>query len=220
MSEMLVGGSPEPLSVLCFGAGNTWGCVPGVEGRRYGFGERWTGILRSELGEDFYVVEEGLNGRTTVWDDPLVRGRNGRHHLEMCLETHRPLDLVILMLGTDDLRACFNASAATIAESIAAHGRCVLSSEAWPDGGSPQLLLVAPPLVSQERSEADDYRGAHRTSVELASRLRATALDLRCGFLDATNVVEPSEVDGLHLDRESHQLLGCEAARQVRSLLL
>lgn len=89
--------------ILCYGDSNTWGYTPGT-GERHAPDVRWTGVLRRLLGEGWEVLEEGMNGRTTVFDNPMSQGRNGSAYLLTCLETHKPLDLVILMLGTNDLR--------------------------------------------------------------------------------------------------------------------
>jgi lysophospholipase L1-like esterase len=95
-------------TILCYGDSNTWGCIP-LTGpqppRRYGPARRWPGVLRRELGDGYWIVEEGLNGRTTVWDDPLEPFRSGKELLVPCLMTHEPIDLVIVMLGTNDLRS-------------------------------------------------------------------------------------------------------------------
>ena len=89
-------------TILCFGDSNTWGYNP-ENGQRFGPEERWTGILRNSLGEDYRVIEEGLNGRTTLWDDPIAGFKNGLDYLMPCLESHMPFDLITIMLGTNDL---------------------------------------------------------------------------------------------------------------------
>ena len=97
-------------TILCYGDSNTWGYNPSMGGR-YARDERWPGVLRKELGEGYLVIEEGLNGRTTVWDDPIEGYKNGKTYLVPCLETHKPLDLVIILLGTNDLKMRFSVSA-------------------------------------------------------------------------------------------------------------
>ena len=101
--------------VLCYGDSNTWGYNP-ITKERYEKDERWTGVLQNALGNDYHVIEEGLNGRTTVWDDPIEGFKNGKTYLIPCLETHKPLDLVIIMLGTNDLKKRFSLSAYDIAQ--------------------------------------------------------------------------------------------------------
>ena len=104
-------------TILCFGDSNTWGYNP-ENRQRFGPEERWTGILRNSLGEDYRVIEEGLNGRTTLWDDPIEGFKNGLDYLMPCLESHRPFDLITIMLGTNDLKCRFSVSAFDIAESV------------------------------------------------------------------------------------------------------
>ena len=96
--------------VLCYGDSNTWGYIP-VTGGRYAPTVRWTGVMAEQLGPQFSAIEEGQSGRTTVWDDPLEGDKNGLRYLPACLESHMPLDLVILMLGTNDLKARFSLTA-------------------------------------------------------------------------------------------------------------
>ena len=108
-------------TILCYGASNTWGYKPdpsAVLPIRYSYKQRWTGILQSKLGDEFLVIEEGLNSRTTVIDDPLNDDRNGKAYLKPCLESHAPLDFVALMLGTNDLKVRFGLSASEIVYAI------------------------------------------------------------------------------------------------------
>ena len=104
-------------TILCYGDSNTWGYNPRTQDR-FPIAERWTGVLAHKLGAEFRVVEEGLNGRTTVWDDPIEGYKNGKEYLIPCLESHRPIDLVVIMLGTNDLKKRFSVSAYDIAQSV------------------------------------------------------------------------------------------------------
>jgi len=106
------------MTILCFEDSNTWGYDP-IAQDRFPRDVRWTGVMRKALGSDFLVLEEGLNGRSTVWEDPIEGYKNGHDDLVPCLETHRPLDLVILMLGTNDLKVRFHVSSFDIAQSVA-----------------------------------------------------------------------------------------------------
>ena len=105
-------------TVLCYGDSNTWGYDPWTR-LRYPPSVRWTGVLAERLGPVYRVVEEGLNGRTTRWDDPMEPGRNGQMYLGPCIESHAPLDLIVVMLGTNDLKRRFNLTSSDIAESAA-----------------------------------------------------------------------------------------------------
>ena len=120
-------------TVLCYGDSNTWGYDPATR-TRYPPHVRWTGVLATRLGAEYRVVEEGLNGRTTRWDDPIEPGRNGLTYLRPCIESHQPLDVIIIMLGTNDLKRRFDLSASDIAQSAAAlaeHGVAVRARARW-----------------------------------------------------------------------------------------
>ena len=135
-------------TILCFGDSNTWGCIPLTGAhppRRYGPAQRWPGVLHRELGDGFWIVEEGLNGRTTVWDDPLEPFRSGKELLVPCLLTHQPIDLVIVMLGTNDLKGRFRVGARDIAAGAGLLLDIVHASACGPGESPPQALLVCPP---------------------------------------------------------------------------
>ena len=142
--------------ILCYGDSNTWGYTPGT-GERHAPDVRWTGVLRRLLGEGWEVLEEGMNGRTTVFDNPMSPGRNGSAYLLTCLETHKPLDLVILMLGTNDLRFtdAWGAAegAAALVKSIRLYNHMEESTHIFP--GKPRILLIAPILAHADLDNRD-----------------------------------------------------------------
>jgi len=206
-------------TVLCFGDSNTWGCVP-LEGAgaasRFGPDERWPGVLRRELGPGFAVVEEGLNGRTTVRDDPEEGpGRSGADLLVPLLQTHHPVDLVVLMLGTNDLKATFDASAQDIAEGAGVLVDLVRVSEYGPGGAAPDVLLVCPPPIGRLSQFADKFAGAEAKSRVLAASFAGVARVRGCAFLDAGAHITSSDVDGIHLDRAAHDALGKAVASLI-----
>jgi len=138
-------------TIMCYGDSNTWGCIP-LTGqqppRRYGPAQRWPGVLRRELGDGHWIVEEGLNGRTTVWDDPLEPFRSGKELLAPCLMTHEPIDLVIVMLGTNDLKRRFGVGARHRGgrRTTARHcSRQHLRSRGIASAGTPRLSTPARP---------------------------------------------------------------------------
>jgi lysophospholipase L1-like esterase len=209
-------------SILCYGDSNTWGCIPlqGPEpARRFPPERRWPGVLRRELGDGFWVVEAGLNGRTTVWDDPLEPHRNGRELLLPTLLTHQPLDLVVVMLGTNDLKRRLGGSAAEIAAGAGMLVDIVGASGCGPEGDSPQTLLVCPPPVLEVDPFDDEFQGASEKSRRLSGHYAEAAAARSCAFLDAGSVIASSEVDGIHLDEPEHERLGIAVAAQVRPLL-
>lgn len=215
-------------NILCYGDSNTWGYRPGNAWTfalsapgRYAPHERWPGVLRAELGEDYTVIEEGLPGRTTVFDDPLEQHRNGKTYLIPCLDTHSPLDLVVIMLGTNDLKQHFSLSAYEIATGAAILVGVVQSSGTGPDGSPPEVLLMSPPEVrdtgGDEASQLFD--GAVRKSRQLAEYYRQVAAEYACGFLDTSQIITTSDEDGIHLGVHEHTELGIAVAGFVRAIL-
>ncbi len=208
-------------TILCYGDSNTWGSKPLVrpgENRRYGLRERWPGVLRDQLGADYWVIEEGLGGRTTIHDDPYEPHRNGKTYLMPCLLTHEPIDLVILKLGTNDLKHRFGLSAYDIATGAGVLVEMILNSGTGPDQGAPRVLLICPPPVSEIGPLQDMFEGAAAKSALLADYYRQTARIYGCEFLNAGAVIEVSEVDGIHYDAEMHPKLGQAVAERVRTI--
>ncbi len=146
-------------TVLCYGDSNTWGYDPATQ-TRYPRDVRWPGVLRKELGDDYLVIEEGLNGRTTVWDDPIELDKNGATYLRPCIQTHKPLDLVIIMLGTNDLKTRFSLPAYDIASGAGVLVDIVMKSDAGIDSSAPDVLLIAPPQAVELTSFAEMFENA------------------------------------------------------------
>jgi len=207
-------------TILCYGDSNTHGADP-VTGGRHPRDIRWPGVLALELAGLADVIEEGLNGRTTIWDDPFTDGRNGRTHLFPCLRSHRPLDVVVIMLGTNDLKPLFRLAAHEIAGGAQALVDVVLASGTGPGGGRPQILLIAPPALSEatDRSELWGFRGRDVIARELPRLYRTAAEERGVAFLDASALVAGDPADGVHLNAEAHGILGRAVARAVRGML-
>ncbi len=210
-------------TILCYGDSNTYGAVPTLArvGRhRFTPDRRWPGVVRKLLGPDWQVVEEGQPSRTTLRDDPVEgRHKNGLRGLPIALESHMPIDLVLLMLGTNDLKQRFAASPSDIADSVEVLAKAILASDAGPGGAAPALLIIAPPPILEVDWLAEMFLGGAAKSLQLGTRLAAVATRCRAAFLDAGAVVEASAVDGIHLDAEAHRLLGAAVARVVGSLV-
>ena len=206
-------------TVLCYGDSNTWGSDPET-GDRFAPEVRWPGVLARELGEGFRVIEEGLPGRTTVRDDPIEGvHKNGRTYLRACLESHKPIDLVALMLGTNDLKERFGASASDIAQGAASLAEEILRSGCGPGGGAPAVLLVAPPPLGTLTELAEMFEGAAEKSARFAGHYRRFAEQYGCWFLDAGAVVASSDLDGIHLEAGEHRKLGEAVAARVEKAL-
>jgi lysophospholipase L1-like esterase len=204
--------------VLCFGDSNTWGYDPAIKSR-FAPDVRWTGVLAAALGRGYIVIEEGLNGRTTVWDDPIEGYKNGRTYLIPCLETHRPLDLVVLMLGTNDLKKRFSLSAYDIAQGAAVLVREILNSASGYNLEAPQVLLMAPPPVTTLTDFGEMFEGSEVKSKGFARHYAAVAELMGCAFLDTSAVIVSSPIDGIHFEAPEHAKLGKAVAHEVKRLL-
>lgn len=205
-------------TILCYGDSNTWGYRPDTQ-TRYSRDERWPGVLRNTLGEGYLVIEEGLCGRTTVWDDPIEGYKNGKEYLIPCLETHKPLDLVIIMLGTNDLKKRFSLSAFDIANGASVLVKIVQKSEVGIDGDPPKVLLMAPPPIAKLTGFAAMFEGAKPKSDLFPQEYTRVAQETGCAFLDAADVIVSSDVDGIHFDVAEHQELGLAVAARVCELV-
>lgn len=205
-------------TVLCYGDSNTWGWNP-VTKARYGRDERWPGVLRHDLGQDYFIIEEGLNGRTTVWNDPIEGYKNGKEYLIPCLATHAPLDLVVIMLGTNDLKKRFSLSAFDVAAGAGVLVDVARMSQAGPGDGPPEVLLICPPPLARLSDFADMFEGGLETSKKLAGEYRRVAEERGCHFLNAGDVIVSSDLDGIHLDPSEQRKLGQAVATRVREIL-
>jgi lysophospholipase L1-like esterase len=204
--------------IMCFGDSNTWGYDPATGGR-FGNDVRWTGVLQAALGPGYRVIEEGLNGRTTVWEDPVEGDKMGRRHLVPCLESQAPLDLVVLMLGTNDLKARYSAPASDIAAGVGLLVDIIARSTAGRDGKAPRVLLVAPVPLAKLTDFADMLAGGTEKSRALAALYAAVAKQRGCAFFDAGTVVTCSDIDGVHFEAAGHRALGEAVAREARKVL-
>lgn len=205
-------------TILCYGDSNTWGYDPVTQGR-FPRDVRWPGVLRQTLGPDYLVIEEGLNGRTTVWDDPIEGHKNGKTYLVPCLETHKPLDLVIIMLGTNDLKMRFSVPAYDIAKGAGVLVEIVQKSETGPDGRAPQVLLMAPPPLAKLTGFAEMFAGAPPKARQFAAQYRRVAEARGCHFFDTGTVITSSDLDGIHFEAEEHGKLGRAVAAVVQQHL-
>lgn len=209
-------------TILCFGDSNTWGFNPESIAeafpRRHAPGVRWTGVLAQELGADWRIIEEGQNGRTTVHDDPFYEGRNGKAYLPACLESHKPLDLVILMLGTNDLKSTHNVPPGEIAKGVSVLAKIILTSDAGPGNKPPRLLLLSPPKVgnlSHLPDLEDKIPDGISRSEKFPKYYEALARVLECDYLNTQAIVETSAIDGVHLEADEHGKLGRALAEKI-----
>ena len=216
------------INILCFGDSNTYGFVP-FTGLRFDRNTRWTGVLQKLLGEDYYVIEEGLNGRTTAYDDPIdfEDMKNGRKYLPTAISTHIPLDLVIIMLGTNDTKYRFGATSFDIAKALGKMAAMVRSMTAEKnfDGKPAKVLIVSPIRIGEGMRDASPFREEFGgRSIGIAEEL-AGQIELSCGPLegvytfDAKTAAEPSGDDDLHMDAENHRRLAEALEKEIRRIL-
>ncbi|MDD6824991.1 MAG: GDSL-type esterase/lipase family protein [Oscillospiraceae bacterium] len=199
-------------NILCFGDSNTYGLIPGTN-MRYPFGVRWTSILSRELGfEDYHIAEEGLCGRTTIFDDPLREGRCGVKLLPAILETHAPLDYTIIMLGTNDCKTIYNSSAEIIGKGIERLIRQVKTYSA-----KSEILIISPIHLGQEIWKYDKEFSDRSIEISkgLSSVYREISIKEKVHFLDAAEFAGPGDADREHLDENGHKALANEVLKKI-----
>lgn len=212
-------------NVLCYGDSNTWGYIP-TTGERYPADVRWPGVMAAALGSDWRVWEDGISGRSTVWDEPFEKYRNGLTALGYALHRARPLDLVILMLGTNDLNYTdaygYYKGLRRIAQRIINADACypgTISTFA----GEPRLLLVSPitlhPEVEMRRPEIH-VAHQYEASTRFAAYTGLLAGELGVSWIDAATFAKASAQDCLHMEAEQHRILGQKIAEKVLALFL
>ena len=212
--------------VMCYGDSLTWGSLPvesGIPTVRYGDCDRWTGVLADQLGDGYEVLEEGLNGRTTNLDDPIDPRLNGARHLATAIATHMPLDLVVIMLGTNDAKAYFERSPLDIVTGIAALLGIVTASAGG--GGTvyaaPHALLVAPPPLAPITNAwlAELFKGGREKTQALGKLYAELAAFVGIPFFDAGVVLSTGGTDGVHFSKENNVTLGVALAAIVPLVL-
>ena len=206
-------------NILCFGDSNTWGYSP-QDGTRFSPEVRWTGVLQKSLGNGYHIIEEGLNGRTTFINEEGEGGRplrSGADVLQVILESHRPLDFVTIMLGTNDLKLEFNLSVEEIALGAKELCETVLNSEYLADN-VPQILLISPTHIGSTimPDQEEFFNQAREKSHQFAEHYQKIANDLNIHFLDASKIVTPSDGEGVHWDAEQHIKFGKYLAETIK----
>lgn len=209
-------------NILVYSDSLSWGIIPTTR-RRLSFDQRWPGVMEltlASLGLPVRVVEDCLNGRRTVWDDPFKPGRNGLSGLAQRIEIHSPLDLVVIMLGTNDFQSMHEHNAWHSAQGILALVSSIRSAPIEPGMPVPEILVLAPPPIQTPRGPiAPKFAGGERKCLGLADAYRQVCADAACHFFDVGTVTRSSAVDGVHLDLDQHAALGRAMADVVRPLL-
>ena len=205
-------------TVLCFGDSNTWGYNP-VTGERHKYEDRWTTILQEKLGSGYLIIPEGLNGRTTVWEDPIDGHKNGSTYLPPCLESHKPLDLVIIMLGTNDLKARFSLPACDIAAGAGVLIDIVQKSTSGLQGSAPDILLLIPPEIRKLSAYKAIFEGGKKVSKEFSREFSLVAEEKGVPFMNIGDTVRFSDADGIHFEPDQLLILAGMVADKVRLLM-
>lgn len=192
-------------TVLCFGDSNTWGYIPGSNGRRFPREARWPVRLQHSLGAEWEVIAEGLSGRTAAMDSPVSEGRNGLPYLVPCLHSHAPVDLLIIFLGTNDAGDRYALPERDVAGSVGRLVKVARSAEAGPEGTAPEILVVCPPPFDGHR---------------LGPHFAEMCAELGCELLDLDGVASYVEIgdDVEHLDEAAHAAVAAAVDARIRRM--
>lgn len=215
--------------IVCLGDSNTHGyCAdPGDCAdpalARFNEDERWTCLLQKALGDEYLVVEEGLSGRTTVFEDPLYEGLDALHYLYPCLKSHEPVSLLIIMLGTNDVKERLSASPFAISLGMRRLVQKAYTVDCWGPGGTPKVLVIAPPPIGEgvvHSDVADEMgHGALEKSRRVPEAYRKICQENGFLFLDAAELgVTFNQVDFMHLTSQSHRILAQALAQRIPAL--
>jgi lysophospholipase L1-like esterase len=210
----------RPIRILCFGDSNTWGYIPNTDHERYNNNERFPKVLQKLLGNTYEIIEEGLNSRTLISEDtrPGKEGRNGSLYLIPCLDTHDPLDMVILMLGTNELKEIFHNSAEKIGATLEKYFvKVILNRKSQFMNTTPKLLIISPTMIDESQGTARDvFKGSNIKSKKLGSIYKDIAKRNQCYFIDASQLKVGS--DGVHMTKESHSILAKELYKIIKAI--
>lgn len=207
-------------TVVCFGDTNTWG-YDNRNGERLPYHERWTGLLAKELGSEYYIVEEGQPGRATT-TDPVEEGKNAREHIGPILESHEPVDAVVMMLGQPDLKTRFSLTACDISMGIESLMLKIMHSKAGPGKTAPKLLVISPVQVGCVKGSVMENwfpaEGTAEKSAQLPALYRALAQKYDAAFLEASAVAKTA-ADAIHIENASHPQFAAAVAEKIRKML-
>jgi len=214
--------------IVCLGDSNTHGyCADPMDcangGIRFNENERWTRLLQAHLGSEYLVLEEGLSGRTTCFEDPLHEGLSALNYIYPCLKSHEFVDLLVIMLGTNDVKERFGASAACVAIAMGRLVKKAMATECW-GPNKPNILVIAPPPIGEGMLAspvgATMGHGCREKSLELAKYYKEQCELIGCHFLDARDLgAEFNTVDYMHLTRQGHANLARSLSGIIPTLL-
>lgn len=221
----LVNTNPKAKRILCYGDSNVWGRIPGDDNTaRYPVNKRWPGILQNLLGNEYEVVEEGLNGRTTNRESPDKAGKNGAAYLFSCLESHNPLDLIILSLGKNDMKSKYKATPETIGIGVEECLQIIYKEGRTISKKVPKIIIISPAIIEEKErlrfgKKVVDFLGANKKSARLGKIYSGIAKKHDVGFLNLDKYVKNSELDGVHLDEKSNRKIAEITSQMIKELL-
>ncbi|ADL36490.1 GDSL-family lipase/acylhydrolase (plasmid) [Butyrivibrio proteoclasticus B316] len=208
-------------TILCYGDSNTYGYIPET-GMRYPKDIRYPGRLQMLLGSDYAVIEEGCNGRTTIHDDPIDGWKNGLDYLRPCLNSHKPIDILILMLGSNDLKQTFHLTAEQIAENAGILIDVIKEFTAEKQDFVPEIILVSPPEIGAGIKYSPFYGAFTENAIDESKKFHEyyekIADSKGCIFFNAAQYIYPSETDSLHLTPEGHKILADEIYKVIQAI--
>ena len=208
--------------ILVYSDSISWGIIP-MSRNRFPFHQRWPGILENNLnkfGKDVRVIEDCLNGRRTNYDDAIRPGRNGLIGLSQRIEVNSPLELVILMLGTNDFQVNHNHSALDAAKGMKGLILSIRDTNLEPGMLIPKILVIAPPPILEPKGDiAIKFKGADKKCVGLAEAYKALCEQENCNFFDAGKITSSSKVDGVHFDLDQHLIFGNAISEYIKNLI-
>lgn len=208
--------NPDAKRILIYGDSFTFGKIPGAG--RYKVTERFTGILQTKLGQDYEIIEEGLRGRTLSGENKFFKFRNGEIQFGPILGSHLPIDLLVILLGTNDCNSGCDKTETDFSNAINEYKNQIKFWTEQLGFEPPKVLLLAPPLIEEKFSYAlfnDLFKGAKEKSSKLGNIFDKIAEENGFKYFDTSKIVKPSEVDGIHLDQENNKILGQELAKVI-----
>ncbi len=217
--------NPKAKRILCYGDSNVWGRIPGDDNTaRYPVNKRWSGILQDLLGNEYEVIEEGLNGRTTNRESPEKAGKNGAAYLFSCLESHNPLDLIILSLGKNDMKAKYRATPDDIGKGIEDCLEVIYREGKTVSKKVPKIIVISPAIIEEKErlrfgKKVIDFLGANKKSARLGEVYGEIAKKHGVGFFNLAQYVKNSEVDGVHLNEKSNRKTAELVGQKIEELL-
>jgi lysophospholipase L1-like esterase len=172
------------------------------------------------LNDNYIVIEEGLKGRTTTWNDPIDgASKNGLNYLIPCLDSHKPIDLCILLLGLNDLKKRFSLPSIEIARGITVIIEVIKKSKTGIDGSAPKILLLTPPIINPVEDLSQEFRNSHNKSLKLPGYYAKIARDYGVEFLDISKIIKVSKLDGVHIDVGEQLKLGNLVLKKVKKIM-